>query len=204
MSKKIDLTGQRFGRLQVIEKDCLRGKGNTKWICRCDCGEYTVCRTDHLASGFTRSCGCLSRERTTKHNQCNTRLYTIWRTMKGRCYNPKKNNYKNYGGRGITVCDEWKDNFQAFYDWSMANGYREDLTIDRIDSNGKYEPGNCRWASRIEQNNNTSRNRCLTYNGETHTVSEWSKITGISRSTLQHRLVHGWTVERMLTEKPKS
>ena len=200
---KKDLTGKRFGRLTVVERACPEKKGNSRWICRCDCGGYNVVRSDHLSGGLVKSCGCLSVENRIKHNLHNTRLYGIWLSMKERCYNPKKSSYNLYGGRGIIVCDEWLHDFQAFYDWSMANGYRDDLTLDREDGNKNYCPENCRWATIFEQNNNTSRNRHLTYKGETHTVSEWSRITGISRSTLQHRLVHDWPIERMLTQKPK-
>jgi hypothetical protein len=119
--------------------------------------------------------------------------------MKDRCYRHKNNQYKDYGGRGISVCDEWLNNFQAFYDWAMSHGYKEELTIDRIDNNGNYEPSNCRWATRKEQNNNTRRNRRVEFNNESHTVKEWCDMLGITQSVFYHRLARGWTVEEALT-----
>ena len=134
------------------------------------------------------------------HGKSKTRLYNIWSDMKRRCYNPKNKRYNRYGGRGISVCDEWKDDFQAFYDWAIYNDYAEDLTIDRIDVNGNYEPNNCRWITWKEQQRNTSRNRFITVNGVTRTMTEWAEITGIHRDVIKDRLnkLH-WTEEEAVT-----
>ena len=128
-----------------------------------------------------------------------TRLYRIWCGMKARCYYPKSIGYKNYMGKGIVVCDEWKNDYVQFRDWSLANGYNEKMTLDRIDSNGNYEPHNCRWVSYLQQNNNSKNNRRLTLNGETHTIAEWSRITGINSSTIDKRKHAGLSDEKALT-----
>ena len=137
-----------------------------------------------------------------KHGKRNTRLYTIWRSMRQRCYNPKTNRYKNYGGRGITVCEEWNNSFTAFHEWATANGYEDNLTLERKDVNGNYEPSNCRWATYKEQANNMSNSVHLTYNGETHTMAEWADITGIKKATIWERLKKGWSIDDALTIKP--
>lgn len=135
-----------------------------------------------------------------KHGKRHTRIYDIWRSMRQRCYNPNTNRYKNYGGKGIKVCDEWRESFEAFYEWAMANGYADNLTIDRKDTNGNYEPNNCRWVTMKEQQNNRLNNHLETYNGETHTIAEWSEITGIKMCTLWARLKkYGWSIEKALT-----
>ena len=136
------------------------------------------------------------------HNKSKTRLHRIWAAMKSRCYNPKNNRYENYGGKGIVVCDEWQD-FEPFYDWAMSSGYRDDLTIDRIESSGNYEPSNCRWVTQKAQQNNRRNNHLIAYNGETHTLAEWAKITNIKPSTLLARIKSGWSVERVLTQPLK-
>lgn len=130
------------------------------------------------------------------HGLSNTRLYRCWRDMRNRCNGLKKNDRKNYFERGITVCDEWKNDFIAFYNWSISHGYRDDLTIDRIDNDKGYSPENCRWVSRAVQNNNTRQNRYISYNGEIHTITEWSKILGINKNTIVSRLdLYGWSVD---------
>lgn len=165
MSEHIDLTGQKFGSLTVIEK-CGTDKThkNAMWLCRCDCGGKTKTTTSHLKSGHTQSCGCLKLERFVnggiktrfkpKHNLCKTRLYRIWAGMKSRCYNPKNHKYYLYGARGINICSEWLHDFKSFYDWALLNGYKDDLTIDRINNDKGYYPNNCRWATIAEQNRN--------------------------------------------------
>lgn len=168
MHNFIDLTGQRFGRLVVIERTTNKGD-HPSWLCRCDCGGEKIVRGSDLKSGHTQSCGCLHKEvvtsileqRTNKHThgKSRTRLYRIWSAMKSRCFDKKRECFKHYGGRGIAVCIEWKDNFQSFHDWAMANGYEEHLTIDRIDVNGNYEPSNCRWITLEQQQTNRTNTK---------------------------------------------
>lgn len=130
------------------------------------------------------------------------KLRPVWRGMKNRCFNPKAPKFKYYGARGITVCDEWKENYQAFFDWAMANGYEESLTLDRIDTNGNYEPSNCRWVTRTVQNGNKRNNRYLEFQGVTRSIPEWSAITGIPTPIIYGRIhYHGWSVERALTTR---
>lgn len=149
-----DKTGRRFGRLTAIKY-----VGNRMWLCKCDCGNETVVYGGSLNSGTSHSCGCLGTEARTTHGKSDTRLYSVWANMKQRCHNPKSDEYHNYGERGITVCDEWLNSFEAFYEWAMANGYDPDApkgqcTIDRIDNDGNYEPSNCRWVNLSVQNAN--------------------------------------------------
>ena len=134
----------------------------------------------------------------------NTRLYRIWSKMKARCYNKKHNAFDRYGGSGIIVCKDWKNDFQSFKKWAIENGYSDELTIDRIDNNGNYEPNNCRWTTKKEQANNTCRNRLITYKGKTQTLAQWADSIGINKHTLHVRIdVRGWTIERAFEQKPK-
>lgn len=204
MRKPIDLTGQRFGRLVALE--CAgRRSGHALWNCLCDCGNVVEVIACDLKKGHTASCGCLQRERSrasaTVHGGNGTRLYSVWEGMKKRCLNPSHDSYKDYGGRGITVCAEWANSFEAFRDWALANGYRDDLTLDRKENDGPYSPENCRWATLKQQNNNTRRNRMITFQGETRTLSQWAELTGIKFDKLRQRLNKGWSVERALTTR---
>lgn len=195
----IDLTGKKYNKLTVLKRVENKNK-QTMWLCQCDCGNKVIVSGGNLKNGHTTSCGCYSIQnkikRAKEKNPCykhglyNTRLNRIWNSMKKRCYLKTHKAYKNYGGRGIKVCDEWLDKengFINFYHWAMSNGYKEDLTIDRIDTNGNYEPNNCRWATREEQQNNKRNNHYLEYGGEIHTLAEWSKKNKINYNTLLSR-----------------
>lgn len=203
MGAPLELAGMRFGRLLVTERAENRttsgGKPRTAWICVCDCGNQIIATTSDLRAGDVRSCGCLQRDlqikRATKHGGKGTRLYGIWKAMRRRCNDKSSGDYERYGGRGISVCDEWENDFAEFRSWAINNGYDDNLTIDRVDTDGNYTPQNCRWVDMKTQCNNRSSNRNITYEGETHTIKEWSDITGISYSTLYMRLRNGWSIE---------
>lgn len=184
-----DLTGKKFGRLKVLKRVENKGK-ETVWLCRCDCGKKSVVFSSNLLKGHTKSCGCLKEESkgNFKHGFSKTKLGNIYNSIKDRCFRKKCKEYKFYGGRGITMCEDWKNNSLNFFCWAINNGYKEGLSIDRIDVNGNYEPTNCRWITRAEQSKNKRTNIFITYNNETHILNDWSKITGIDRRTIQSRI----------------
>lgn len=152
--KFIDATGQKFGKLTVVSKVEHKTGRRTLWNCKCECGNTCKVSIANLRNGHTRSCGCMLKESNTRHGHWGTRVYQIYYAMKQRCYNPNNAAYWDYGERGITICDEWLNDFESFYKWSIENGYSDDLTIDRIDPQGNYEPSNCRWADRYTQGYN--------------------------------------------------
>lgn len=185
-----DLTGMKFGRLTVLREDGRSNDGHVKWLCQCECGN-TVSVISRDLRGGQQSCGCYraikSRETHRTHGKSNTRLYRIWRGMRSRCRDGKSPGYKNYGGRGIRICDEWYDDFQTFYLWANSNGYRDNLSIDRINVNGHYEPSNCRWATQKQQANNTRVNVYLTHNGKVQTMRMWADELGIPYQLVRDR-----------------
>ena len=201
MPRPIDLTGQKFGRLTVIERAENTKSGKARWLCRCDCGRIKSksVTTNDLMSGKIKSCGCLyfesNKGRNKKHGLCHSRIYNIWFSLKQRCNYKCHRQYFNYGGRGIKVCDEWEHNFQAFYDWAMANGYKDDLTIDRIDNNKGYSPDNCRWVDMKTQQKNRTNNRIVIYYGVEYTVAKLAEKLNIPYQTLLHRINNGWGQE---------
>lgn len=206
--KNKDLKGRKFGRLTCVEKVGKDNQNRAKWLCRCSCGNRKVIISTSLTGGKTKSCGCFFREvhrnlKTTHsmsidENGKTPRLYSIWRNMKQRCNNPNASKYEIYGGRGIKVCGEW-NKFELFMQWSISNGYKDNLTLDRCDRDKGYCPDNCRWVTYSKQNLNKRDNRYITYHGETKTLHEWSQQIGINYSTLKARIVdYGWTVEKAL------
>lgn len=201
----IDLTGQRFGRLVVIGQAGRNRHGQMMWLCRCDCGKEVVVAGCNLRSGNTQSCGCLNRERVaaaqTAHGHARggkmSRAYRCWDHIIQRCANPRHKYYANYGGRGIEVCERWRE-FKNFLE-DMGEPPAE-AQIDRIDNDGNYEPGNCRWATRGENQRNKRNNRRVTFRGKTQCLKAWSEELGIAANAIRKRLRRGWAVARALTE----
>lgn len=201
MARIKDLTGQILGHLEVLAITDERKHGKVVWLCKCECGNLKKVDSGNLQNGSTVSCGCYSKnilnKSRIKHGMNKSRIYNIYICMKERCYNQNAKSYKEYGKRGIRVCDEWlgEDGFKNFYEWSIKNGYADNLSIDRIDVNVGYEPTNCRWATSVMQNNNTRRNNYITLDGEIHTMAEWCRIKNVSRSAIVERIKKGWDVE---------
>jgi hypothetical protein len=201
-----DLTGKRFGRL-VVQSIAPKTSRQTRWVCKCDCGNIVIVFGSNLTHGLTKSCKCLHKQVTSKinssHGMTNTRLFHIWTGIIQRCTNKNSPSYKNYGGRGISVCNEWHNSFLVFCNWAVSNGYSDDLTIDRINNDGNYESSNCRWATGIEQGGNRRDNHRLTFNNKTMTIAEWAREIGIPMRTLWKRLNDGESIESALTRKLK-
>lgn len=214
MGNFIDLTGKTFGKLKVFERSENTKRGQAQWKCVCDCGNVCIVVGSSLQRRATTSCGCYRKEiskinlNRCKHGKRNSRVYNSWRGIKGRCYNPKNNEYKRYGGRGIKVCDEWLDKengFINFYNYvSKLPHYGEPgYSINRIDNDGNYAPNNVEWSDDITQANNKRNNCKIHYSGEEHTMAEWERILGFPKDLIKNRIRRGWPVERALTEKPK-
>ncbi len=195
--KAKDFTGERFGRLIVLSR-AENKNHRVMWLCQCDCGNRTTVQANHLSDGSTLSCGKCANAR-------NSRLYkSVWNKLFQRCYNQNCHDYKNYGGRGIKVCDDWHS-YLSFRNWAVANGYDEAApygvcTLDRIDVNGDYCPENCRFVDLTTQCRNKQYNHFVTYNGRTKTIAEWADISGISASALYNRFNRGWSPERAFTQ----
>jgi hypothetical protein len=197
------LVGQRFGRLLVTEPAPKpHTRADRRWLCQCDCGKTKVVAHHQLLGGNCRSCGCLRSElsaaRVIKHGLRKSPEYGIWNAMKNRCYNPHVKHHKDYGGRGIKVCDRWRDSFEAFIT-DMGRRPGPEYTIERENNDGDYEPGNCKWATRFEQQRNTRKNVILNFNEQSKTVAEWAETLNIRSGTIRERLRRGWTVEQTLS-----
>lgn len=201
----IDLTGKQFGRLSVLHRTENDKSGLTQWRCVCACGKEVTVRSQDLRRGRQVSCGCNIREKTAarnyKHGQAQTRLHRIWKNMKSRCYNPRVPSYRDYGARGITICPEWRDDFNTFYVWAISNGYSEEKSIDRIDNNGAYAPDNCRWATRTEQCRNQRTNHLINTPWGLLCLREASERSGVPLATIKQRIKRGLPEEQLLTKK---
>ena len=200
-----DIKGMRFGRLSVVGVSTTKVKGRSLWDCLCDCGQIKPVLASSLTSGCTKSCGCLTLEvfadRAKNSNKSNP-LYTAWKGMRARCRNAKRPDFYLYGGRGITVCDEWSS--FAKFAADMQAGYMPGLSIERENTNGPYCKNNCRWATPKQQANNRRSNRLLTFNGKTQNIEAWSVELGIKFGTIHQRLCYGWPVERVLSTAVRS
>lgn len=201
MAERKNEVGNRYGKLLVLEYAGTNGH-NALWKCKCDCGKECVKLGVSLRCGHTRSCGCYHKEqlseRNTKYKVCAPRrLYQTWRGMIDRCENPKAKYYCNYGGRGISVCTEWHE-FETFAKWALNNGYTKELTIDRMDNDGSYCPENCKWSTKIEQENNKRSNRKVTINGETKNLCQWCELYGIKEVSVYSRMRYGWDIEKAI------
>lgn len=202
MGRFCDITGNRYGMLTAIKPMGERDpSGAVVWEFVCDCGKHKAISSNPVKCGRVKSCGCAYRT----HAMTGTRLYDIWVNMRQRCSNPKYTGFKWWGGKGVSVCEEWDNSFNAFSAWAMSSGYKDNLTIDRIDGNGNYTPNNCRWATYSQQARNTSRNRKITAFGKTMLLCEWEELTGFSQYMIALRIDrYGFTPERALTKKPRA
>ena len=211
----LDISEKTFGKLTAKYITQNAGKYDEKWFCKCECGGNTISRYWNLLNGISKSCGCnrklsaasggVKRRNNPNFVVKSERLYKVYRSMRSRCFDKNHEAYARYGGRGITICQEWVDDYASFREWAMESGYNEkakhkECTLDRIDNNGIYCPENCRWVSMKEQNNNRRSNRILMCRGESHTLSEWQDITGTSRRLIRDRLNMGWSPERAIFE----
>lgn len=203
--KTANIKGQKFNKLEAIERKGKDKYGNYLWTCACDCGNKIQTTVSHLRSGNTQSCGCYQKQKVqeifSKHNLKGTRIYTIYQNMKERCYNSNHPAYKYYGGKGVAIAQEWHS-IEDFYQWALNNGYQDDLTIDRIDGTKNYCPENCRWIPMRDQAKNQTSNINITYRGETKILAEWASLLGMSPGALKYRITH-WTLEKALTHPIK-
>lgn len=197
-----DLTGKRFGKLIVLsiayKKSAKGSRTRIYWNCKCDCGKEIITRSDYITSGQSISCGCSKIMRLTKHGESRTRLYRIYDRMKQRCYNPNHEHYKDYGGRGIIICNDWLSCFDNFSKWAKENGYNDFLTLDRINPNEIYCPDNCRWVNMKIQNNNKRNTIYLKYNGENIPLTILAEKLNIPRHILYSRYKKGWENDKII------
>lgn len=200
-----DITNQRFGRLVTLGPVGQSKSGNVIWLCKCDCGNTKNFPGGNLKRGHAKSCGCLPKEiiaqRNTVHGMRSDPLYQVWGGMKNRCTNPNTENFAYWGGRGITVCNEWRHDFVAFHDHvsQLPHCGEKGRSLDRIDNSLGYQPGNVRWATAKEQGRNTRVNILITHNGKTQCLSAWAEELGLSLGMLHQRIRAGWSARRMLT-----
>ena len=200
MPSKLNLAGKRFGKLRVIS-EAPNSNNCTRWNCWCDCGNITTVFTSALRSGNTSSCGCGWYDTFLEHGMTHTPTHKTWVMMRQRCNNKNDDHYKDYGGRGIRICERWNKFINFFEDMGERP---EDMTLDRIDVNGNYEPRNCRWATQGVQNSNRRTNKYLTLDGRTMTMAKWANETGINWRTISYRKQHGWTDMATLQTPVKS
>lgn len=218
MKTRNDRTGEVIGRLTILgvapDRYDKRGKPRKYWRCQCECGSIKEIRDDGLNGRHTLSCGCMQRERVSEVNKGRTdglkygdsreRIHNIWYLIKSRCEEPSSPNFHNYGGRGIHLCDEWSNGIEGYFrfkEWSLNNGYSENLTIDRIDNSGNYSPENCRWVDTYVQGNNKRNNVFIEYCGKTQTLSQWARNLGVPMKSLYNRIqVLGWDIERAFNQ----
>jgi hypothetical protein len=207
-----DIRGRRYGLLLVIGfGDVKKPRRRTLWWFECDCGSRILLPRGDVVTGHTASCGCLQREvarqkmrkrhEKLRHNMSGTKLYNVYQCMMARCYRSTNNRWESYGGRGIMVCDEWKNDKRTFFEWSKANGYEEGLQLDRINNDGHYSPDNCRWVTSFVNMNNTRRNRYIEYLDQGLTITQWARKLGMSDAKFRHRLItRKWTMDRIVEE----
>ena len=198
MAKK-ELKGRRYDKLIVIESIGTDKHGNALWKCLCDCKNETVVRANNLIGGYVRSCGCSKTQNAYKHGDSYKRLYKIWYGIIRRTEDPNRKEYKDYGGRGIRMCAEWRESYEAFREWALQNGYADHRSIDRINNDGDYSPSNCRCTDTYKQANNRTDTCFLTLDGITKSVSDWARDLGLPYAKLKKRIRLGWSAEKVLT-----
>jgi hypothetical protein len=203
MGAFIDLSGRQFGRLTVLSEGVRKSSGRRRWACICACGKKALVTGDNLREGKTTSCGCYkndcSRARISTHGATGTLTFGSWTSMRSRCTQPCSNAWERYGGRGIKVCAEWQDSFERFLA-DMGERPSKAHSLDRIDPNGHYEPGNCRWALPKEQGNNRRDNAIVTLFGETLTHAQWERRFSLPQGAIAHRVSRGWPVHRAILQ----
>lgn len=205
MPKKLNLIGQKFGRLTVISKvKNLKNKSRVKWLCSCSCGETPTIAACELRNGDTKSCGCLKKEKLYIHGASGTPEHQTWLSMRGRCTDHTFKNYPHYGGRGIKVCERWLNSFPSFLE-DIGLRPSKNHSLNRVDNNGNYEPGNCQWATNTEQQRNKNNNHLITINGKTKCLTEWCKEYGLRPGTARARIRdYGWPEVKAITTPARS